>query len=419
MKIELPYGKLKLCVDVPKQNLLKIIKPRLIIPKDKPEDLVKKALNQPLKKKRLEESLKPNMRVTIVVDDKTRPCPSKLMLPPLLKIIHSKGISKGNVTILFGCGTHEPVNEEWAKELLGTDIANEYKWYSSSNKIQNLKWVYKGTTSGGTKVLLNSLFAGADFRIILGDIEPHYFAGYGGGRKSVLPGVTNDETIQANHKLMFDDRAKMCSLKGNPVHLDMMEAADLAEINLCLNVVQNRDGNVVGAFAGDHREVLKKGVELVDKMSVSEVRELADIAITAANGHPHDINLYQAHKAVSGIIGCVKKNGALILVAQCKEGAGSKRFWDDMGIYYSSEEVKHDLLKNFFIGRHKTYYLLKAKEKMRMFLVSEFDEATTHRFAFEKSENPQKALDTAFEMLGRDAKVLVSPWGSTTLAKKV
>jgi nickel-dependent lactate racemase len=419
MKIELPYGKLKLCVDVPKQNLLGIIKPKRITPKDMPDNLIKKALDQPLKRKRLEESLKSSMKVTIVVDDKTRPCPSKLMVFPLLKIIHSKGIPRENVTILFGCGTHEPVNEEWAKELLGKEIASEYRWCSSSTKLKDTKWVYKGTTSRETRVSFNSVFADADFRIILGDIEPHYFAGYGGGRKSALPGVAKDETIQSNHKLMFDDRARMCNLKDNPVHLDMMEAADLAEINLCLNVVQDRDGNVVGAFAGDHREVLKRGVTLVDKMSVSEVKEFADIAITAANGLPHDLNLYQAHKAISGIIDCVKKNGALILVAQCKEGAGSKRFRDDMGIYYSSEEVKHDLLKNFFIGRHKTYYLLKAKEKLRMLLVSEFDEATTHRFAFEKSENPQKALGTAFEMLGRDARVLVSPWGSTTLAKKV
>jgi nickel-dependent lactate racemase len=419
MKIELPYGKQSLSVEVPNQNLLKVSQPKLITPKDKPLDLVKKALDQPLKTKRLDELLKPKMKIAIVVDDKTRPCPSKLMLPSLLKVIHAQGIQKDNITLLFGCGTHEEVNEGWAKELLGKAIAKEYRWFSSSTKLKDIRWVYRGKTSRGTKVWFNSLFSEADFRIILGDIEPHYFAGYGGGRKSVLPGVTNNETIQSNHKLMFSEGAKTCNLEGNPVHEDMMEAADLAEVDLCLNVVQNRESKVVGAFAGDQREVLKKGVALLDKMCISEAKEFADIGIAAANGYPHDLNLYQAHKAVSGIIDCIRKNGVLILVGECKEGAGSQIFEEDMGIYYSSEEVKHDLLKDFIIGRHKTYYLLKAKEKVKLFLVSEFDEATTHHFAFEKSESPQKALEKAFELVGKDAKVLVSPWGSTTLIKKV
>jgi nickel-dependent lactate racemase len=419
MKIELPYGRQTLQVEVPKQNLLKVSKPKLITPRDKPQDLVKKALDRPLKTKKLEELLKPQMKITIVVDDKTRPCPSKLILSPLLKVIHSQGVPEENITFLFGCSTHEPMNETWAKELLGRAITSRYKWYSSSTRSKDIRWVYKGTTSLGTKVWLNSLFVEADFRIILGDIEPHYFAGYGGGRKSVLPGVTSNETTRSNHKLMFDERAKICNLEGNPVHQDMMEAADLAEVGLCLNVVQNREGKIVGAFAGDHREVLKKGVELVEKMCISGVKEFADIGIAAANGYPHDLNLYQAHKAVSGIIDCIRKNGVLILVGECKEGVGSQIFEEDMGIYYSSEEVKHELLKDFIVGRHKTYYLLKAKEKVKLFLVSELAKATTHRFAFEKSETPQKALEKAFELVGKDAKVLVSPWSSTTLIKKV
>ncbi|KAA0000009.1 MAG: nickel-dependent lactate racemase [Thermoplasmata archaeon] len=399
MEISFPYGKKSITLDIPEKNLVKLVEAKEK-EAENDEEIIKNAIEQNAKKL---EKLKG--KVAVVVDDKTRPCPTKKILPYVLEKI------KAEVKIIFATGTHEPVNEKEAEELLGKEIANEYDWISHS---QNAKFVDYGVTSFGTPLFFNAEFAKADAKILIGDVEYHYFAGYGGGRKSVLPGVSAEITVEANHKRMFHQNARFGVLSGNPVHEDMEEAADMVGINFCLNVVMNSKHQIVGAFAGEHKKVLRQGAKLVDEMYKVKMDGKADAAIIAADGFPHDINLYQAMKAIQTVIDVVKENGTIILIAECSQGHGSQRFYNEMEKYTCSEDIKKELLKKFIMGKHKVYYMLKASEKVKLYMITSMDENMTEHFRIEKISE-EEILDKIYERHGKNAKIIVSPHASTTI----
>jgi len=400
MRIQLPYGKTHVSLDVPDRNILKVIKPNIIKSEKNCKEIIADALENPINSKRLRDIK--GKKFVIVVDDSTRPCPTKKLLPFVLNEI------KGDVTVIFACGTHEIV--ENSKEILGMDIKN------MSSQAESSDFRRVGKTSRGTNVELNETFLDADVKVLVGDVELHYFAGYGGGRKSVLPGVSSYETIQSNHKLMFDHDAKLGNLKDNPVHLDMMEAYNMADVDFILNAVQNPEHQIVDAFAGSH-DAFFEGVKLVDKMCKIKVKEKADIVVASADGSPHDIDLYQSMKALQTVKEVIKDNGVLILVAECKNGHGSERFYNDMEKYKTGSEVRNDLMKNFVMGRHKTYYMLNALEKYHVVLVSSMQKKVVENvFRMKYAKNVDEALKNAFEIAGRDTGIFVSPNATTTMA---
>lgn len=408
MEIGLPYGNDRIRVHIPDQNFLQVVEPNELKPRAGTREIIKNAISVG---KGL--SVEKGDRVAIVVDDKTRPCPTKEMLPVIIGELSSMGISKENVIIIIANGAHEPANMKDVESILGK--LAEYGWINHDAK--NSEFIDCGETSFGTPVLINEIYMNADVKILLGDAELHYFAGYGGGRKSVLPGIAAHDTIQVNHKRMFQDGAIFGKLDGNPVHEDMDEAAGLAGVDFCLNVVQNGRHQIVEAFAGDFREVLVKGARVIDEMYKVKVGDMADVAIVAADGSPHDINLYQAMKALQTVIDVVKEGGAIILVAECRDGHGSETFYRQIGEYVSSEEVKNDLLKEFIMGKHKVYYMLKALEKVDVFMVTNMPAEMVEHFGMAKV-SMDEAVKKSLDLVGRDAKILVSPHGVTTLANK-
>jgi len=261
----LPYGKTEVCARIPIENFLGTIEPKDQPGTPDPTAEVKRALNQPIGSPKLTQIAKPGAKVAIVVDDVTRPAPSKIMLPPLLEELSLAGVKDEDITIIFGCGTHRAVTKEEAVMLLGEEIVSRYDVISHDCNAQDN--VYVGTTKRhGTKVYLNRVFAEADVKILTGDVSLHYYAGFGGGRKSVLPGVSGLETIRHNHAMLLHPKARTGNLDGNPVHEDMTEAARLAKVDFILNVVQNKKGEIVKAFAGDLEQAFYEGVKLVEAM---------------------------------------------------------------------------------------------------------------------------------------------------------
>ena len=414
MKIGLPYGKKTLSINVPKNNLLDVIYPNEIKPERTAEEYIRLALDKPMGTKRLCELAKKDNKVVIVVDDYTRPCPTWAMLPSVLKEIYSSGIKENDVTIIFATGSHREVKQEEALHLLGGDYANRLNYIS--NNFKGNDFTYVGSTSKGTDVKVKNAFIDADIKILLGDVEIHYFAGYGGGRKSILPGISHYSTIQDNYqKNFFHHASKPGVLISNPMYKNMTEGARLANPSFCLNIVQNSKNEIVGAFAGDFDIVLRKGASLVDKMYKIKIREKADIVLTAADGSPHDVNLYQAYKAIHLSLNAVRDNGIIILAAECPDGHGSQPYYEWMK-KYTKEEMEEMLGKEFTIGGHKAYYHLKALEKARMFIVSDMDkDMLKNVFRMETFLTLDDALEQAFKEKGKNAKVLVIPKGTTTL----
>ena len=411
----LPYGKTEVCVRVPTRNFLGSIEPK---EKEGVPDAVleiKRALNEPIGSKKLDEIVKPEDKVAIVVDDATRPAPSHLMVPPLLEELNNAGVKDENITIIFACGTHKAVTREEAVKLLGEAVLNRVKTLSHDCKASNL--VYVGTTKKyGTKVYLNRVFAEADVKILTGDIGFHYYAGYGGGRKSVLPGVSGEETIKHNHAMLLHPNAKTGILDGNPVHEDMVEAARLAKVDFILNVVINSEKEVVKAFAGDVEQAFYEGVKLVDEMYRIPVDRKADIVVVSPGGYPADVNLFQAYKGVDNALEIVKRGGVIILVAECPEGHGNQVFYDWMVKFKDLKAVQREIKRNFVLGGHKAYYLMKALRKAQIFLVSAMpDYYATNIFKLKTARAVNDALNEAFSIVGKNAKVWVMPYGNFTL----
>lgn len=410
----LPYGKTEVCARIPAKNFLGKIEPKEKPGVDDAIAEIKRALQEPIGTKRISEIAKPGDKVAIVVDDFTRPAPSHLMVPPILEELNNAGVKNEDITIIFACGTHRPVTDEEARRLLGEEIAGKIKYVSHNCSAKD--HVYVGTTkTHGTKVYLNRIFVEADVKILTGDVGLHYYAGYGGGRKSILPGISSCETIQHNHAMLLHKNAHTGILEGNPIHEDMMEAAELAKIDFILNVVLNSKGEIVRAFAGDWRKAFYEGVKLVDEMYKVPVERKADIVVVSCGGHPFDIDLYQAYKAVDGALEVVKRGGVIVWVAECSEGYGNQVFYEWMQKYRTLKEVERAIKRKFKLGGHKAYYLLKALEKAKIILVSVMpDYYAMDVFKLRTSRSVNEAIDEAFRIAGKNAKVWAIPYGNIT-----
>ncbi len=378
-KLQIPYGSKLIDVDLGMGIAGKLLEHEgsidrsKIKPKDRDVERIRHALQNPIGTKKLREIVdrKRDAKIVIVVDDHTREAPTVRMLDALIEEIGEEHKDKllRQVTLLVACGTHTAPTEEDLQRILG-------KHYQQFNlKIHDCDakdLVFVGTTSRGTPVMLNRSYVEADVKILTGDITLHYYAGFGGGRKSILPGISSRETIQRNHALLLDDRAKTANIEDNPVHLDMTEAASFAPPDFVINTVADSSGNLVDAYAGEMNSVLLMGAEVMKKLSSFET-DLFDILVVSAGGFPKDRNLYQATKAIENCYRAVVPGGTLILVAECREGIGDPYFEEWMNKYAAYKDAADAIRTNFVLGGHKAFYIKKTMKKVHLAIVSELD----------------------------------------------
>ena len=412
----LPYGKTDVCVRVQARNLLGSIEPKEQPGCPDAKEEVERALKEPIPvgTKRLSEIALPESKVAIVVNDATRRTPTDMMLLPVLEELNIAGVKDENITIIFGTGTHRAVTRDEAVKIVGEEAFNRVKTVSHDCKAQDL--VHVGNTHHGNKVYLNRVFVEADVKVLLGDVGFHYYAGYSGGRKSVLPAVAGEETIKHNHALMLHADARTGVLTGNPVHEDMVEAVKLAKADFVLNVVTNSKCEVVKAFAGDLEQAFQEAVKLVDEMYRVTIDRRADIVVVSCGGSPADINLFQAYKAVDAALEAVKRGGVVVLVAECPEGHGNQVFYDWMMRFGDLKSVEREIKRNFVLGGHKAYYLLKALGNHQIILVSSLpDYYAANIFKLKTARAVNDALNEAFNIAGKAARVWAIPYGNFTL----
>jgi len=411
----LPYGKTEVCARIPTRNFLGTVKPKEEPGVADPRVEVERALSEPIGTKRLSDIAKAGHKVAIVVDDATRATPSYLMVPPILDELNKAGVRDEDVTVIFGCGTHRPVTPEEMKTLVGEETLERVKAISHDCRAKDV--VYLGKTNTlGTKVHVNKVFAEADVKILAGDVGLHFFAGYGGGRKSVLPAVSGVETIQHNHAAILHSQARTGIIEENPVHKDMVEAARLVKPDFILNIVMNSNGELVRAFAGDLEKAHAEGTKLVDQMYKVPIERKAKIVVVSPGGHPFDIDLYQAYKGVDCALEAVKRGGVIIWVAECPEGHGNQVFYEWMTKLKDLKQMETEVKKRFKIGGHKAYYLMRALQKVKIILVSTLpDYYAANVFKLKTAKAVTDALNNAFNITGKDARVWVMPHGNITL----
>ncbi len=414
VEVWLPYGKSEVCARIPTRNFLGTIEPKEMPGSADPRAEIGRALKEPIGTERLSEMAKPGDRVAIVVDDATRATPSYLLVPPILDELNSAEVKDRNITVIFGRGAHRAVKPAEMERLVGKEALKRVK--ALNHDPESDDQVYVGKTSFGTKVYVNRIFAEADLKILTGDIGLHYHAGYGGGRKSVLPGVSSAQTIQKNHAMLLRPKSRTGVLEGNPVHEDMIEAAKLAKVNFILNVVTNSRLEIVKAFAGDLEQAFYEGVKLVDEMYKVPVERKAEILLVSSGGHPNDIDFYHAYVGIHHCLDVVKKGGVIVLVAECPEGHGHEFFYEWMTKFKDIKKMEKELKKRFILGGHKAYYLKKALQKAHIILVSVMpDYYTVNTFNLRSAKAINDALRDAFDTAGKNAKVWVMPHGNATL----
>ncbi len=403
MLYHLPYGNTEIEIDIPHECDVRLIRPVKLPTSEDGAEPVRKALESPIKSRRLHEIPKPGKKAVIIVSDTTRPTPTAKLLQPLISELEAGGVE--DITVIFGLGIHRKQTEEEKKKILG----------GLYGKIKNIEHdvndcVYLGTTSRGTPVEISRSVMEADIVVCTGTIEFHYYAGYSGGAKSILPAVSSKRSIDANHALMLDPKSTAGRLDG-AVRQDIEEAAGMLGIDFILNVVLNEKKEIVFAAAGDHIEAHRKGVEFLDRLSKVKV-EPADIIIVSPGGFPKDIDIFQAHKALEHAKNALNEGGSIILVAECREGYGNRVY--EEWLKYGRDEVIERFREGFVMGGHKAALIAALSKKFNLYLVSSLPDDAVSKANFIPA-TLKGALDAALRKHGTGAKIIVMPYGGSML----
>lgn len=345
-------------------------------------------------------------RASILVSDITRPSPTHLLLPPLTKRLKELGIL--DLKVVFGLGTHRRMTE--AEEMLLLKGCAGLPHLQHNPKA----CVPLGETRRGTPVEILDTVASSDLIIATGNIEYHYYAGYSGGAKAVLPGVSSEESVIRNHELMRDP-ASVTGRLDSPVRLDMEDAAEIADLDFILNVVLNGKKEIVQSVAGDFRLAHRAGAATVDAMYRQAVRP-AEIVITCAGGRPKDLNLFQAQKALDNAKNAALPGGTIILVAECCEGLGNRVFERWAREACSAEDCWERFGREYEFGGHKAAFLAQESFRHHLILVSSMPDELVRMCFMQPAKTLAEALALAQESQGKDARTIVLPHGNLTLA---
>jgi len=412
MKVSLNYGHDSMALDIPDENYMGTLSPKDTREIEAPINEVRKALANPISSRKIKELVSSQDKVIILASDVSRPCPSYILLPPILEELKEAGVSNNQITIVFGLGVHRKQSEEEKKKLVGKDIYSKIKCID--HDIDNC--VRIGTTKRGNEVFIFKEILKADFIIATGNLEFHYFAGYTGGAKAVSPGVCGRETIANNHKHFLEPKAKAGLIKGNPVREEIEEIGEMVGINFMVNTVLNSHKKVVKVVAGDVTKAHREGAKYINDMFRVKIYELADIVITSPGGYPKDIDLYQTHKAMENASLAVKKDGIIIVVGECRDGLGEGKFAQALNGRLSPQELIEELKKNFILGRHKASRIAKIHLDSEIYLVSNLADEIKKNLFIKSFNSLEAAFTNALKAQGEEAKVLAMPNGNSTLA---
>lgn len=374
---------------------------------------VKNSLENPIGSKRLKEIVKPGEKIAIITSDITRPMPTYRVLPALIEELEAGGIKDSDITLVFALGSHRKHTPEEQKQLAGEFAYNKINVVDSDVS----DCIHMGTTANGTPVDITRVVAEADRRIALGNIEFHYFAGYSGGYKAIMPGVSTPAAIQSNHKLMIKPESCAGRLKGNPVREDIEEAGALCGVDFILNVVLDEHKNIVKVVSGDPIKAHREGAKFLDNLYTKEIDCGADIVIVSQGGAPKDLNLYQTQKALDNSKHAVKDGGIIILIGSCAEGYGEKTFEDWMLNSESPDALVNRIRENFVLGGHKAAAIGMVMQRADIYLVSDMDPELVKRSFMKPYTSAQQAFDDALAKLGRSADVITMPYGGSVLPR--
>lgn len=422
MKIQFPYGKTHLEYDFEKVNVL-TSSIEEYDPGLSEQALVEAAMTAPEGGATLRELAKGKEKIVLIASDHTRPVPSKVIVPPMLREIR-EGNPNADITILISTGCHRETTKAELVSKFGQEIAaNEKIVVHDCDDTENL--VDLGTLPSGGQCLVNRLAVEADLLVAEGFIEPHFFAGFSGGRKSVLPGVAGRETVLANHcsEFIAHPKSRTGILEGNPIHADMLWAAKQANLRYIVNVVLNGEKQVIYAVAGDLEKAHRKGTNFLSGLCGAEAKP-ADIVISTNGGYPLDQNVYQAVKGMTAAEAAVKEGGVIVMLAQSGDGIGGDHFYHQLA---DERDISKTMDRFLSRGRHETVpdqwqtqIFIRVLQKARVIFVSQVGAELVEAMHMIPAADLHEAMEKARKLIGKeDPTITAIPDGVAVMVKGV
>jgi nickel-dependent lactate racemase len=412
MKIQIPYGKESIPVDIPKP--FEILTPNKVTIRSQ-DDLIKEALDTPIQAKAFNQFAKDSKRLLIIVNDATRPTPTNR----ILEFLYPTLSTHPNIRFLIATGVHRAPTEEEYRFIFGKyfDTFKDRIIVHDARKQEDM--TYLGKSSNGTEMYINKLVPEYGNVLVIGSVEPHYFGGYTGGRKSFLPGVASYKTIEMNHKLALSDQACSLALEGNPVHEDMVDAMNvLKDVNVfSIQTVLTGDHQLYAVTAGDLLQSFDAAISYSNQVFCVPLQKKGDIVISVAP-YPMDIDLYQSQKAIDNAKHALKKDGVLILVSKCRMGVGEEAFLDLLCKAHSPEELFEILGDEYKLGYHKAAKMAQIGRWSHLWAVTDLPDEIIQKAMMKPFSNIQKAVDSAVEFIrnkGKQPRCIIMPAGSLTV----
>jgi nickel-dependent lactate racemase len=412
MDVNIPYG--EKYINVKTLEPCEVLVPNKVLIKDQ-NTLILNALENPIGAKSFDDFIFESKKLLVIVNDATRPTPTSKILEYLLPVLSSHP----DVKFLVATGVHRSPTEDEYRFIFGEtyEIFRRKIYAHDARKKDDM--VYLGKSKNGTEMYINKLVTEYGNILVIGSVEPHYFAGYTGGRKSFLPGVASYKTIEMNHKLALSDKACSLTLKGNPVHEDMVDAMDvLKDIHVfSIQTVLTSEHKLYAVTAGDLHDSFDAAIKYSNEIFCVPLKNKGNIVITAAP-YPMDIDLYQSQKALENGKLALKENGIIILVSKCRTGVGEEAFLELLGKADSCHGVLEILGDEYKLGYHKAAKMAQIGIKNEIWAVTDLDDKIVRKSLMEPYKNIQTALNEAIKKIktkGDKPSIVVMPFGSLTV----
>lgn len=420
MRIKMDYGKTGLMVDLPNEKVIGPLEIKNAIPLANQSQAISDALANPIGSKPLAEIAKGKKTACILICDITRPVPNKVILPQILKTIEEAGVPRSGITILIATGLHRPNEGEELVELVGEDIANNYRVENHHGK-EISEHDYLGITPKGVPVYIDSRYIRAELKITTGLIEPHLMAGYSGGRKVICPGIAGIETVKVWHgpKFLEHPNADCGIVEGNPVHEENTYIALMSGCDFIVNVCVDGNRQITWAGAGDMIKAWEAGVSFVRQVVRVPIKEPVDIVLTSCAGYPLDITWYQAVKGLIGALPIIKKGGTIILVASLTEGLGSPEFQQVLSENPDLKAFKKRILETdyFVMDQWQLEEFAKVIEKCKVKVYSKgLEHSVLNKCHVTPIDSVEQAIAESLQEYGPLARIAVIPKGPYVLA---
>jgi nickel-dependent lactate racemase len=420
MRIKMDYGKTGLMVDLPNDKVIGPLEIKNATPLANQSQAISDALAHPIGSKPLAEIAKGKKTACILICDITRPVPNKVILPQILKTIEDAGVPRSGITILIATGLHRPNEGEELVELVGEDIANNYRVENHHGK-ETSEHDYLGITPKGVPVYIDSRYIRADLKITTGLIEPHLMAGYSGGRKVICPGIAGIETVKVWHgpKFLEHPNADCGIVEGNPVHEENTYIALMSGCDFIVNVCVDGNRQITWAGAGDMIKAWEAGVSFVRQVVRVAIKEPVDIVLTSCAGYPLDITWYQAVKGLIGALPILKKGGTIILVASLTEGLGSPEFQQVLSENPDLKAFKKRILETdyFVMDQWQLEEFAKVIEKCKVKVFSKgLEHSVLSKCHVTPIDSVEQAIADSLQEYGPSARIAVIPKGPYVLA---